>query len=461
MTSKPTRIAIFEGVDTDLSPLIAGLNRFSVDLISVRSLAEAVAGAEDSVAGFVVPPRPAGGASAVTTCLQIRADETFTTVPVIALSQTRESAVIRSLYGAGADAVICAPFEPEGLYLQILALDRQRRSLDEQLQLLSRNSGLKRSMYEALNAVREGVLVFDVSGEVIFLNEPARMLLGVEDSLEPEILHRIGSQLKPSLDRFHEHTAALGPLSEGRVTVTRGDGRAMNLALRIRTIFGADESAAGTAVAISDLHPIAHLSATLAQEHRTRSLALLSAAGNLHLLALLNGKNHSILSQIEDHLTTAPRRCHISATITALLEVIDPALNPGARLKVNLATEAMVAVPVPEIFQLAGHLILHSVARGGIGGETSISTNLAGERLELHVVSELSGQIIAPGGDIIGRLLHGSWAERSAHRSIDGMSLVDFEAARTIAHKNGLTLKERPLDDARVAYIVSMPRCDN
>jgi DNA-binding response OmpR family regulator len=454
------RIALFRTAEKEEFPLAANLQRFNCEVFTAASLADLADITESAGASpdaIVVPLRIFGGMNGVNICLQIRAHETLTTVPIVALSSTRESAVIRSLYGAGADVVMSQPVDVEALHLQVLALGRQRRSLDEHLASMQQNSGLKRSIYEALNAVREGVLVFDTAGELAFLNERARELLGIEPALPPHELGSYAAQFVSHLDGHFNQELAGTTLSEGRGTFTRADGRAIPLGMRIKTIFGADESPSGAAVALTDLNQIAQLGSIAAQDQRTRSLALLAGAGTLQLLAALGGPGHSVIAQIEGYLAQAPAQCHLAATVTALLEFIDPALNSGARVKVNLTTDAVVAVPAAEVFQLTGHLILHSVARAGVGGETTISASINGPRLELQVSSELGAHLASQSRDIIGRLLHGSWSERAAHRSVDGFSMIDFEAARGISQKNGLTLKERPVDGSRVSYIVSLP----
>lgn len=461
MDEQGVTVAALRPADAEGSALLSMLQRFSCEVITVSSVPEILAIAETEHCSFdavLVPLRVHGGGSGVTTSLLLRADEALTTIPIIALSNTRETAVLRSLYGAGADVIIVSPFDGEAIVLQVMALQRQKRAFDEQLALSAQSSGLKRSIYEAFNAVREGVLVFSNEGLLTFLNEPARRLLGVAPQTPPRDLFELAAQFSSAIESY-TNSGGHGPLTplENRATIVRQDGRSIRLGLRIKTMFGADESPAGVAVALTDLTELAHLASMIEQDHRTRSLALLTAAGSFKLLVDNGGQHHSILPQLEGILATAPERCSLGATITALLELIDPALNPGARVRVNLDTEAVVAIPAAELFQLVGHIVLHSVARSGIGGETSISAALVDGRIELQVVSELSSQVISNPGDLLSRLIHGSWSERAMRRTNDGVTLADFDAARGVAQRNGLALKERPLDGNRVAYIVALP----
>lgn len=461
MSEQRVTVAFLDSADAESGALLSALQRFSHDVVAVSSVPELVALVEEDHHLFdavIVPLRLLSGGSGVTAALLTRANETLTTIPIVALSNTRDIAVISALYGAGADAVLTSPFDAEAIVLQIAALGRQKRAFDEQLALSAQSSGLKRSVYEAFNAVREGVLVFSNDYSLTFLNEPARRLLGVDPQSPPRELTDLAEQFLTVVEK-HTTSPNLDPVLpvERRLTIVRRDGRSIQLGLRIKTVIGADESPAGIAVALIDLTQFAHLANTIEQDHRTRSLALLTAAGVFKLLSDHGGRPHSIIPQIEESLSIAPRRCSLNATVTALLELIDPALNPGARVRVNIDTDAVIAVSAADLFQLAGHLVLHSVARSGVGGETTISASVIDGRMELQIVSELSAQVISNTGDLLSRLIHGSWSERATRRTIDGVPLADFDAAREIAQKNGLALKERPLDGSRVAYVLALP----
>ncbi len=460
MNEEQVTVALISPTDAEGNALLAMLQR-ACEVVAVSSVPEIAGIATEEQRRFdaiIIPPRVHGGGSGVTASLLVRADETLTTIPIVALSNSREIAVLRSLYGAGVDVVMTSPFDAEAIVMQVLALCRQKRSFDEQLALSAQSSGLKRSVYEAFNAVHEGVLVFSNDLTLAFLNDSARRLLGIEPHTPTRELTDIAEQFLTVVEH-QANVSSKEPThpTESRATIVRRDGRSVRLGLRMRTMIGADELPAGIAVALNDLSQLAHLANTIEQDHRTRSLALLTAAGSFKLLTDHGGMQHSILPQIEAALVSAPRRCSLGATITALLELIDPALNPGARVKVHLEIDGVVAVPAAELFQLTGHLVLHGVARSGIGGETTISVNQSEGRLELQVISELSAQVVSNTGDLLSRLIHGTWSERASRRSFDGVTLADFDAARGIAQKNGLALKERPLDNNRVAYVVALP----
>jgi PAS domain-containing protein len=424
-----------------------------VPIASVEELDARVTHAGESFHVLVVPLKLTDGQSGVPVCLRCRATASLAEIPIIGVTSSRESAVIGSLLGAGADVVFFPPLDPEHLVHQVAALARRNRSLDEHVEAVKKYSGLKRSIHEAFNAVREGVLIFSSDGALTFINDPARRLLGISPTMPIAALSGLAEQCAHLL---REPTAQARALPT-RSTFTRLDGRPIVLGVQSHTIVDADATPAGVAVALTDLNELAQLAHMLEQDQRTRSLALLCAAGCHAVLTASGGPAHSIVPQIESQVRAGPAQCRLGATVTALLEVLDTGLNAEARVRLDLTTDAIVAARVSDIFLVLGHLILHSVARSGVGGETTVTSAPVPNGVEITVESELSALVEPNAYDTLTRLIHGTWSEGVAHRQADGTRSPAFETARAAAHAAGITLRERRISSTTTAYVITVP----
>jgi len=456
MTRQKLTIAVFRGTESDgmlAGPSVKRGDLRSVPVASVEELDEQVTHGGESFHAIIVPLKLVDGQSGVTVCLRCRTTASLAAISVIGVTSSRESAVVGSFFGAGADVVLFPPLDPEHIAHQVAALARRSRSLDEHVAEIKKGSGLKRSIHEAFNAVREGVLVFSAEGTLTFLNEPARRLLGIEPDAPMTSLGGLAAQCAHLLGDLPTPEAA--PPTQS--TFTRLDGRPITLGVRSRPIIDGKETSAGVAVALTDINELAQLANVLEQDQRTRSLALICAAGCQALLTASGAPAHSLVPQIEEKLYAGEPRCRLSATVTALLEVLDTALNSDARVRIDMTTDAVVAARVSDVFLILGHLILHSVARSGIGGETTVTSARAPNGVEVTVESELSALVVPNAHDSLARLIHGTWSEGAAHRHTDRTRSPAFETARATAHNAGITLRERRINATTTVYVVTLP----
>lgn len=411
------RIALLgphEEVRTTLMPLF---QRHEYSIRQLSTLDEMLGLVAEENADFdcvIFPPRMQTEQSAVSMLLQIKTNTSVSATPTLALCHARDKSLLQGLYGAGLDVALLEPFDADHLYHQVLSLCRQKRNFSELLQGHYENTGMRQSLINAFNAIREGVIILDAERDLTFMNSTGATLLGIKASHTLEQVRTLVTQFTALIVK-HEHALASAPRNNSGSTevssysclVQRLDGRSFKAETRVTTLFGDQGQTVGFSIALSDLSGMLQLSQLLVQAQRTRNLALVTGAGCLALFG--SGPLHSPLNYIESSLERAPVSASIGDIMTYLLELLDVVILPGVEVKVKAKGDWVVAMRPPDLFQLMGHITLLAVENAILGGEIILDVDDSQPRVaKLLVTSRAESRIRFLQDDLVSQIIEGS-----------------------------------------------------
>ena len=443
---KIPRIALFIPEERERVAVLALFTQHEYAVRQVGSAAEARALSLEEAAAFdvlVIPLQLANGAHGVLACMESRADEMLSGTPVLMLAGLADLAVLKACYDAGADLTVSAPYDAQALYLQIAALARLKRRLDAELSKGFTTTALYHPVVEAFESVREGLLLFDPAFQLIFMNSAAKNLFDAPAALTEEHTAAIGEQFKA---RLKEHLM----LSRGRppeapqhptlfeFTVVRLDQQQFRASCSVTAIEREGRTLVGFSAALTDLSEIRHLSNTLLQAQRTRSLCLVTAAVAMRFLAeQAREAPRTPLHALESYLNQAARACPLYATITSLMEMIDLVVNPEINIRVTVDKDLNLAVRASDFYQIVGHMLLHAVEHAGHSGQVTLHTtaHIPGEGVILTITAE-SRRVTPPlAGDDISKLIHGDFSGLVSVQDVSQKLGLGLAAAQKIAER--------------------------
>lgn len=443
------RVALFRADDQEFHLLSTALARREHTLELVHNpteLIERVNSQSLDLDAIAVPMR-LKSTSGMSVCLTLKANPAFATVPIIALVPRKDIAIIQSFYGAGADAVLVAPFDPEALHLQIAALARRTQIFREQMLAREDGLGLRGLALRALDLATEGLLIFDGYEALHFANTTAARLFGVSNG-QLEVIEASCGPLKdlvrPLLTLTRIDNSAPSFPEAQRVTITRADGLVRDLIIRIEMIGSAGQM--WIAASLTDETEILYLSRAFIQAQRTRSLALLSTSGALHLMQEKLGQIplkplHKLQSLLDSERTYAS----LNQVARTLLEFVDSIITISTDVRVSFTSDPLVALRSSDLFQLLGHVILYAIERAGSEGETTISSDLeeGGREVCVMINAENSKRTGLTTGRISEMILSETWGGASSET---GKLLSGIGAAQQIADRYQISIeyKDQP-----------------
>jgi len=467
---KIPRVAILQPIEEERTELEKIFRRHDYSLREVLDPADISQLQSEEAAPFdliAIPLQLSNRTSGISACLQIKSDEALTTIPVLALSPSQDKAVIQAFYGAGADTVLVAPFDADMVFLQIGALARIRRAYDQQLNKNYQESGLLHPVTYAFHSIREGLLLFDTNYQLIFVNQSARHMLGLEQAHSPEHFAEIARQFRPIIKqheictRNHDPTAQLPlPCSKQEAVIQRFDKASFAAILNITSLMRNGRATAGYSLALTDQSEVRHLANTLLQAQRTRSLCLLSTAAALHFLHTFHkGTYISAFPYLEQILQQTPRACHLSTTLTALLEAVDLVSHPDVTVKVRLQQDLLVAVRPSDFMQMMGHMVLHAVEHAGLRGEVDIdcSRNIPGEGVTITVHALSRRVTLFPAHDQISQLIQSDFSQVENLQELANKLDAGLLAAQKIAERYRSSLEYQTQGDTEFRIRVRLP----
>ena len=355
------RVALFEPdaeLDAEIRPLF-NKNEYSVRVVSGHEEAESLV--HEEAAPFdvlIIPLQLSDGSSGIASCIQSKGNQVLSGIPILAITPSNERAILQALYGAGADIVYSLPADDDAFYLQVTSLARMHRNFNEQINKSITDTGLMHPVVQSFHSMREGFLLFNPQGTVVFANNSAQALLGVTGVDIENEYQRIARQFKPIIK---EHDAAVkldqeaqnyeSPSNTYDVTLYRLDNQTFRTILFVSSVLIGDRELVGFSVALTNLAEIHHLGNTLVQAQRTRSLCLTMSAAALRLLEMESG--NMILSPykaVEEFIASAPKTCSLDRTLTALLETLDLVVNPSVSIRVRADKEVHLAISESDFF---------------------------------------------------------------------------------------------------------------
>lgn len=417
--------------DTQQVTSLGQLLQFNKDLASIDTI--------------VTPLRLYDGSSGINVCLELRALQTLSTVPILGLSPSREKTMVQAFYEAGSDRVLCAPFDQDLVYYQITALRRQKLSIEARLRWQAENSAISRSLKSAFNGIEEGLIIFNSNFELSFANLSARALLQIGNPASDREKDIIEDVFRPLIKKHQEQSESQKTKSKNQEFISAhessiacADGHSFPGALRILSLLAADSSLIGYSIGVIDLSQDMLLSNALIQAQRTRSMCLLTAAHTFHKLTTnIDDILVSPLLRIEDEFKQLEAKIAVNAVITSLLEFLDLVINPDVSIKVNTKRDLILALRPPDLFRMLGHMILHAVEFAGLSGETTIdvSDHVPGEGVSITVISKSKRIIPFKIDNYLSTLAHRSATNTKQHFHQSDKITYGLSAAQQIADK--------------------------
>lgn len=470
MASRQLTIASFRAEENEEEELSRLLSRYPCRRIVVSTPAEILEQLpvlEQGVDAAVIPHRLISGGSALSTCLQLKAIPELAGIPTLALSNSKDKAVVEALYGAGADMLMFQPLDPNYLHYQLEALSRRKRSYDEELRRSRESRGLTHSTIYALNSTREGMLITNAECEAIFLNKAASMLLGLDKLKEDQNADAVIDQFEPTIREFRlrnraaQTTGPEAPRAYAELSITRLDGRSFKAAVRVVELHGEVGECTGYAVSLSDLSELQLLANSMLQAERTRSICLMLAAGCKTLSGSEPlGTPTAPFSYLQNKLDAEPQQCDLNATLTTLLEIIDPVISPNVSIKIDIPNELLIAVRRSELLTLAGHLILHAIEFAGFSGETEISAEPTDEtpgRVKFLVTSD-SKRVTPPiSHDLLADLIAGNFSRFIPGDGSSDKVFFGLQAAQAIGDKYKIYVEMKQVSETRLKIRAKLP----
>lgn len=464
---KIPRIAIFKPAEEESGAITALFQRHEYSIRSVSNVQEVMQLIVEEDASFdcvIIPPRTEGGAGGVNLCLQLKTNEALAAIPILALVSSKDRAALQSLYGAGVDVVMLAPFDPDLIFMQIGSLSRHKRAYDELVQHHYEDSGMRHSSISAFNSIREGLIIFDRDYAVTFINSPGATLLGVKRNHSMEHIEGSIKQFVTLIEKHEElmkqaiqETSATQDVSSFSMLVSRLDNRTFKAEARVCTLLGKHGQTVGYSVAFSDLSGVLQLSQLLRQAQRTRSLSLLTAAGCLRLLGGNPATTQAPLQAIQQMLEQESPGTSLGAMVTFLLEILDLIIPSGVEVKVKVKHDYLVAVRPSDLFQILGQLTLLAAENVTLGGEIVLDSevNRSAQYIEFIVTSYAETRLRFLHDDLVSLIIEGSLA----HTSNSEQETVSkgISAAQGIAARYGSKVEYRRVSDLEMRASVYLP----
>jgi hypothetical protein len=281
------------------------------------------------------------------------------------------------------------------------------------------------------------------------------MLLGLSEKKEAEnilALEKLFRQLlvqhEKTTHSIERHPDSELPISRFETSLTRSDKRNFRASVRISTLFSTDNHPMGFATSITDLSELDQLSNSILQSHRTRSLCLLTSSSSIELLN--KGFDNIILSpltKLEGILDQHPNSSPITPILSTLMEFLDLVISPDTRVKVTSKGEPQVALRPADLFQLLGHMTLHTVQYAGKAGEVLIDVGpiVPGEGVTIIITGQSRKVTPFIPNDYLANLVQGEIAI-SANDTQEGKMSTGLTAAEEIAQKYRTSIEYRKTD---------------
>ncbi len=464
---KIPRIAVFKPTEEEAPSIAAVFQRHEYSIRNVANVQEINQLIVEEDAPFdcvVIPPRIEGGAGGVNLCLQLKTNEALAAIPVLALVTTKDRAALQSLYGAGVDVAMIAPFDPDQVFLQIGSLSRNKRAYDELVQHHYEDSGMRHSSISAFNSIREGLIIFDRDSTVSFINSPGATLLGVKKSHSMDNIEASVKQFLPLLTKHEElmlqaiqETSATHDISSFSMLINRLDNRSFKAEARVATLLGKHGQSVGYSLAFSDLSGVLQLSQLLRQAQRIRTLSLLTSAGCLRLLGSNAGSLQAPLQMVQHMMDEDAVGASLGAMVTFLLEILDQVIPAGVEVKVKVKHDYLVSVRPCDLFQILGHLTLLAAENVTLGGEIVLDSevNRSAQYIEFIVTSYAATRMRYLHDDLVSLIIEGSLSNATG---ADGEnSNKGLAAAQSLAARYGSKVEFKRISDIEMRASVYLP----
>lgn len=386
-----------------------------------------------------------GGRSGINETMQLKSNPAFRHFKILGLLTLYDKISLYSFYSSGAEVVMQPPFDGDLISLQIHALARNFAEQQASRTYVEHEREITRSTMRFLDTTRDGVVILDSAHQLISANRAAERILALDNTDITASFARLVPQIKAFLDHHTEaerEENSLGQLvSSADVTLTKSDGRAAPLLLRIMTLLRGNGTPFGYAVGIGDLSIPRQLATNLSNQERLRTTVLTLASGMLNLMGVPSlGIPGQPLKLVEQRLGQEHAGITLSRVITPLLEMIDLILPPEAEIRVNIKEDCEVIATPSEVFRLAGSLLFYTVDQAGAGGEIGVESTISDDRSQVSLLfTYVAHELVEPiSGDYFMALIQG---DHSRFISRQNESIHALKFAEQFASRIGVTVE--------------------
>lgn len=457
MTADP-KLAVFLPEASERDSFFSLLQRHSYTLDTVRTTEELQR--LDRPDAILLPPGLSSGKSSMATCLEIRSDENFGSVPIIAVSASAERPVIQTLFEVGADIVIPAPVDADYLFYQVHALKRMAINICGQQKLESPHGG-SQNWFSALDLMTEGIVIFDSESHPIFLNQVAQTLLAVtQETPDDQILSLFGPIVA---EDYATPGKTARPQKDSGIRyefLRRITGQSFRARARTCPLYSDSGIQTGFAVVFSDATSFSQLHDMLLHSLQVRSLCLLTSGLAMRSLdPLPNGTLTPPVQRLLDKASSLERGAAVQTILTLLMEFLDAIVSPNIIIRADVRGTPNVVLNEVDLFQLLGHLILHAVEFAGQGGETliQIGENVPGEGVPVVVIARSKRVTPMIVQDPLSDLLSDSIEDLTSPSTPNTKIRAGLHAAQEIARRYRTTLEFRAPSVSEMKIRVKLP----
>jgi len=327
----------------------------------------------------IIPLATQAGQNGIGLTARVKADPITGHLPIVGISQTADQAILRAFYGAGADAVIVAPVDGEHILLQVDGLLRfkaQLRSSEGSTRPPEEEQSkdiFRRSVEAALSCLHEGVMITDHNFEILFVNDAARSLLGLEGSQASEAAKQFETII--SGEKFSD-----GEIRAYVTEVRRCDEQSFRAEVRLSPVFG-QGGLAGYSISFLDLAITEYLQLALSQNVLARELLIEEQA------KFVRGPGTGTI--IGSASGPVPLRTSAYEILSKAIEFLDPLIPVNTSISVQVPHELYLDVPATVLFRLLTTSLLVGSDFSGASGDMRI-TGGASRRLSGKAILDIA-----------------------------------------------------------------------
>jgi len=465
---KIPRIALFAPDDSSAQHVSALFKRDDYSVRTVSQLDEILHLIEEEGDGFdafVVPLVLKGKASGPRICMQLKAEESLASTPIVGLATHADKSQLESFYEFGADVVISSALDSDSIFLQISSLGRMRKAFGQELNKLASSLETNQEMLRALDLVQDPLLIFKHNFELFHLNLSAAFALGINskpsraqsEKIEQFFTLYLKEYLGLIRNRYDINPTDFA--TEVETTYTRADGQLFKSVAQITSLIGERKEPRVFIVRLVETAQFNHLADILMHRDKAKSLCLLSTAACIKLIeSAYLGSGVSVLRSTEDFINGLPLNSNLSTVLTRLLEFLDLIVSHEISVRVNVAETINLAMRSTDLSQLLGHLFLHAVEFNAGRGEVSVECEEEGESQAILMVNASSprSQPYIPNG-YLAALLEGQYSQLP-DAAVEGAKLsFGLKAAQKLADQYRTAIELRNPSENTIKLRVRLP----
>jgi PAS domain S-box-containing protein len=392
---------------------------------------------------IIIPSKLDSGVNCSGQCMLCKAEALITHIPLVVLSDNTDPSIISNMFASGADVILHLPCNKDFLYNQISALARMSKNFMERSNATLSEASLRHPIVKAFHAIREGFILVDAQGTVIFYNRALSKMLGIKSLNTDLIIEKLNSQLSALIKEHNAKVALSSQSSDSFVyssyeyKLEQTNGSQLDCQINVTAIFWESHQLLGYAIAISDLSEVQHLGNLLATGQRIRSLMLVIASACQALIYEKTGERPlAPYEVVKNYLADQPHYTEVSSTLNDLLDTLDLTINPNISIQVhNDYKDAHVSIAHSDLFVMLGHVIFTAIEHVGTNGDISIYCQKQNHDQSMAIIISAEARNLSAfyADDSIGKLIHNDLSDVKSLEQLSANNNLGLGIAQNIA----------------------------